>query len=321
MAGELTPRPSDVFVGMEATRHWMAHMFARLAAEGYSVCVINPMEVGRPQAQRASRGSKRSGRRAAHRRDLAHRRVRGDQLASDEVQSLRHAHPLPPGDQEEAAQVKIRLTCVMDSYFPSTPAFSPTCSARRRLPSWRSHAHARAAQAQAPSLASEHLEAARRQIGQAKASAQGRREIQRRHNPRARRGVVRYLGDGLPEYFLEERASEVEAHRGAAHGHRAARAPASPACRWRQGVIVAEVGDVSRFRSAAALVSYAPELVGEPVRAVRLQGRPITKQGDPYLRRAVAGGEPRPPARPGAQGLYDKKRPRANATESPSRRS
>ena len=45
MAGGPGREPSDVFVGMEATGHYWMALFARLAAEGHSVCVINPMEV------------------------------------------------------------------------------------------------------------------------------------------------------------------------------------------------------------------------------------------------------------------------------------
>ena len=52
--------------------------------------------------------------------------------------------------------------------------------------------------------------------------------------------------------------------------------------------IVSEIGDVSRFRNAAALVSYAG-----PNSSVNQSGKfdggggPITKHGSPYLRRAV----------------------------------
>ena len=57
--------------------------------------------------------------------------------------------------------------------------------------------------------------------------------------------------------FLEERASEAEERIELLMGIGRSCSP-SPACRWRQGPrCVAEVGDVSRFRSAAALVSYA----------------------------------------------------------------
>ena len=74
--------------------------------------------------------------------------------------------------------------------------------------------------------------------------------------------------------------------------------------------IVAEVGDVSRFRSAAALVSYAG-LNSSVSQSGQFDsgGGPITKQGDPYLRRAVwlAANRARQHD-PALKAFYDKKR-------------
>ena len=91
-----------------------------------TVCVINPMEVKAVRKPGASRRSKRSGRRAAHRRDLAHRRGTETKLASDEVQFAPHAHPLPPGDQEAGRPGQDSADLRHGLLLPeSTPAFSP----------------------------------------------------------------------------------------------------------------------------------------------------------------------------------------------------
>ena len=58
--------------------------------------------------------------------------------------------------------------------------------------------------------------------------------------------------------FLEERVRGRGAHRRSCSWHRAALVLTIPArVAGDRAQIVAEVGDVSRFRSAAALVSYA----------------------------------------------------------------
>ena len=73
--------------------------------------------------------------------------------------------------------------------------------------------------------------------------------------------------------------------------------------------IVAEIGDVSRFRNAAALVSYAGinSSVNQSGR-FESRGDSITKRGSPYLRRALylaAQGAYR--YDPGLRAFYDKK--------------
>ena len=134
----LAEEPSDVFVGMEATGHyWMGLCSRGLPPRAGSVS-DQPWR-SRPSASHKGRRSKNDRVDALL---IAETLRIGEyvetKLASDEVQSLRTLTRYRQAIKEEAAQVKIRLTCVMDSYFPEYAAFSPTCSARRRLPSWRS---------------------------------------------------------------------------------------------------------------------------------------------------------------------------------------
>ena len=206
-------------------------LFARLAAGGYSVCVINPMEVVSRKLKGQVEGQKRSGRRAAHRRDLAHRRVRGDQAGLRRGAVAPHAHPLPPGDQGGGRPGQDSADLVMDSYL-STPAFSPTCSARRRLPSWRSRpcppscSGARRRRWPATSRRPPGGRSGRRR-------AQGRREIQRRHNPRARRGVVRV--SSMVSQVTSSRSARPRSRSASRSCSRASSRSCSPspACRWR----------------------------------------------------------------------------------------
>ena len=74
--------------------------------------------------------------------------------------------------------------------------------------------------------------------------------------------------------------------------------------------IVAEIGDVARFRSAAALVSYAG-LNSSVNQSGRFDsgGGPITKHGSPYLRRALWLAANRAwQSDPSLRAFYDKKR-------------
>ena len=55
LEGRCRVAASDVVVGMEATGHWMA-CYSFLVARGYSVAVINPIQVSGAQAQEARQG-------------------------------------------------------------------------------------------------------------------------------------------------------------------------------------------------------------------------------------------------------------------------
>ena len=173
--------------------------------------------------------------------------------------------------KEEAAQVKIRLTCVMDSYFPDAGVFrhvrlgvacrpekspmpSELLSARRRR--WPAIARRQAADRQA------------------KASEPGRCEIQRRHNSLGAASFeVRSMV--FPGPLRGVRVRGRGAHRGAFMGIE------PPVLGTIPGVSLATQGPDRRrggrrepLLSAAALVSYAARTRGEPVRQVRLGAAP-----------------------------------------------
>ena len=273
------PRRRTVFVGMaEATRRYCGSaLFARLAAGGLQRVRNRLWSYKAVTKLRASRGQKRSGRRAYHvaTRPCVSQQYVETKLASDEVQSLPHAHPLPPGDRGEAAQVQDRPTVMNLTPHRNAASVFSTCSARRRLHEIleKSPMPSRAAQAQGAVAASDISKAARRQIQanqgvELKAAAKSSVSI----THRARRGVVRgQLGD-LPGPLsgARPRPRRIEV----LNGHQAARAP-------HPGVSLATEAQISRrggrrepFRSAA-LVGYAG--LNSSVSQsgpVRLAGRP-----------------------------------------------
>ena len=281
----LAEEPSDVFVGMEATGHYWMALFARLAAEGYSVCVINPMEV---KAVRKLKGKSKVKNDRVDALLIAETLRIGEyvetKLASDEVQSLRTLTRYRQAIKEEAAQVKIRLTCVMDSYFPEyAGVFSDMFGSASLAVLEKSPMPSELLRRKAPSLASDISKAARRQIGQAKAS-----ELK----AAAKSSVGITLGLGAASFevrsmvsqvrFLEERASEAEERIEELLMGIEPLVLTIPGVSLATGAqIVAEVGDVSRFRSAAALVSYAG-LNSSVSQSGQFDsgGGPITKQGN-----------------------------------------
>lgn len=310
----LAEEPSDVLVGMEATGHYWMALFARLAAEGYSVCVINPMEV---KAVRKLKGKSRVKNDRVDALLIAETLRIGEyvetKLASDEVQSLRTLTRYRQAIKEEAAQVKIRLTCVMDSYFPEyAGVFSDMFGSASLAVLEKSPMPSELLRRKAPSLASDISKAARRQIGQAKASelkAAAKSSVGITLGLDAASFEVRSMVSQVR--FLEERASEVEERIEELLMGIEPLVLTIPGVSLATGAqIVAEVGDVSRFRSAAALVSYAG-LNSSVSQSGQFDsgGGPITKQGDPYLRRAVwlAANRARQHD-PALKAFYDKKR-------------
>ena len=306
--------PSDVFIGMEATGHYWMALFARLASEGHSVCVINPMEV---KAVRKLKGKSKVKNGRVDALLIAETLRIGEyaetKLASDEVQSLRTLTRYRQAIKEEAAQVKTQLTCVMDSYFPERAGvFSNMFGSASLAALEKSPMPSELLRRKSPSLAGDISRAARRPIGPEEASelkAAAKSSVGITPGVGAASFEVRSMVSQIR--FLEERAAGVE---GRVEEPLMGIEPlvlTIPGVSLATGAqIVAEIGDISRFRSAAALVSYAG-LNSSVSQSGQFDsgGGPITKQGDPYLRRAVwlaANRARQHDPTPGA--YYDKKR-------------
>ena len=289
VAGE----PSDVLVVMEATGHYWMALYAFLVSRGYSVAVIDPVQV------RAVRRLKGLDRVKNDRVDagliaetLRIGRYDPTRLATDEVQSLRSLTRYRQSLKAELAEVKTQCLCLLDSYFPELPgAFSDVFGAAGRAVLSRSPLPSELARRRADSLQRDISEAARgsrRMDGKAaELRALAKRSVGIRLGEAAAsmqvRSLVRQMDfldaecakfDALIRDLLERVEPLVLTIPGVSHATGAQ--------------IVAEIGDVSRFRNAPALVSYAGLNSGvNQSGKFDSGGGPITKHGSPYLRRAL----------------------------------
>lgn len=284
--------PSGAFVAMEATGHYWMACFSFLAARGYKTCVVNPMQV---KAMRKLKG---------------HSRVKNDpidswliaetlrlggaietKVATDEMQSLKSLTRYHQALKQELATVKTQCTCVLDSYFPECAGlFSDTFGAASLavLKKWptpgelgRAHASALAKEMRAAS----HGRVSEEKAAEVKAAA--KRSVGIRLGQDAASFQIKSMIDQME--FLNRTISKVEQQ---VKGLLMAIEPlivTIPGVSTTTGAqIVAEIGDVRRFKNAAAIVKYAGLNSGVSQSGqFEAKGEPITKQGSPYLRRAI----------------------------------
>ena len=303
-----------VFVGMEATGHYWMACFAYLTAAGYRVCVVNPMQV------RAMRGLKGLAGVKNDRIDswlIAETLRQGDydetRLATDELQALKQLTRYHQGLKQELAAVKTQAVCVLDSYFPEYAAlFSDIFGAASLKVLAECPTPSEAARKRTATIAKLLSEGSRGRLGDAKA-AQVRAA--------ARSSVGIRLGEDAASFQLKTMVSQVEfLNRTIAKVEREVAsllAKIEPNITTIPGVstatgaqIVAEIGDVRRFKSAASIVKYAGLNSGvDESGRFAARGVPITKHGSPYLRRSLwlAANRARQHD-PRLKAFYDKKR-------------
>ena len=311
VAGE----PSDVLVGMEATGHYWMALYAFLVSRGYSVAVIDPVQVRAVRRFRGLDGVKNDRVDAA----LIAEALRIGQydptrLATDEVQSLRTLTRYQQSLKAELAEVKTQCTCLLDSYFPEfSGVFSDMFGAAGRAVLSKSPLPSQVARRRADSLQRDISAAARgsrRVDGKAaelKALAKGSVGIRLGEGAAAMQvqSLVRQMD------FLDGECAKVERRVRELLELVEPLVLTIPGVSYTTGAqIVAEIGDVARFRSAAALVSYAG-LNSSVNQSGRFDsgGGPITKHGSPYLRRALWLAANRAwQSDPSLRAFYDKKR-------------
>lgn len=307
--------PSDVVVGMEATgRCWMA-CYSFLVARGYSVAVINPMQV---KAVRKLKGLDKVKNDRIDARLIAEAlrigRYDETRLATDEAASLRSLSRYLQSLRGMAAELKTQCVCLMDAHFPEYAGiFSDMFGAGSRAVLSRSPLPFEPARRRADSLARDIAEASRRggkSAGYAaKIKAAARSSIGVRLGQEAASFQVKSLIRQIE--FADSECAKVEARVRALLDEVEPLALTIPGASYATGAqIVSEIGDVSRFRNAPALVSYAG-LNSSVSQSGKFDsgGGPITKHGSPYLRRALWLAANR--ARqydPGLRAFYDKKR-------------
>ena len=182
--------------------------------------------------------------------------------------------------------MKTQCTCLLDSYFPEfAGAFSDMFGAVGRAVLSKSPMPSRLARRREAALQRDISEAAR-------GSRRMDGKAARLRSP-AKASVGIRLGEGAAALQVQPLVLTI------------------PGVSYTTGAqIVAEVGDVGRFRSAAALVSYAG-LNSSVNQSGQFDsgGGPITKQGSPYLRRALwlAANRARQ-CDPSLRAFYEKKR-------------
>ena len=247
--------------------------FAYLTAAGYRVCVVNPMRVRAMRSLKGMPGVKND------RVDawlIAETLRQGDydetRLATDEVQALKQLARYHQGLKQELAVVKTQAICVLDAYFPEYAGLFSDMFGSASLKVL--------AECPTPSEVER-----KRAATIAKLLSEGSLGIR--------------LGEDAASFQLKTMVSQIEfLNRTIAKVEREVAAllegiepniTTIPGVSTTTGAqIVAEIGDVRRFGSAASIVKYAGLNSGvDESGKFSAQGVPITKHGSPYLRRSL----------------------------------
>lgn len=284
--------PEDVFVGMEATGHYWMACFAYLAAAGYRVCVVNPMQVHAMRRLKNMSGVKND------RVDawlIAETLRQGDydetRLATDEVQALKQLTRYHQGLKQELATVKTQAVCVLDAYFPEYAGlFSDVFGSASLKVLAECPTPSEVERKRAATIAKLLSEGSRGRLGEVKAA---------QVKAAAKSSVGIRLGEDAASFQLKTMVSQIEfLNRTIAKVEREVSAllegiepniTTIPGVSTTTGAqIVAEIGDVRRFKSAASIVKYAGLNSGvDESGKFSAQGVPITKHGSPHLRRSL----------------------------------
>ena len=304
----------DVFVGMEATGHYWKACFAHLMAAGYSVCVVNPMQVHAMRGLKGMKGVKND------RVDswlIAETLRQGDyeqtRLATDEVQALKQLTRYHQGLKQELATVKTQAICVMDAYFPEYEGlFSDMFGTASLKVLAECPTPAEMARKRASTIARLLSEGSRGRLGAEKAAqlkAAAKSSVGIRLGQEAASFQIKTMVSQVE--FLNETISKVESEVAELLAAVEPNITTIPGISTTTGAqIVSEIGDVKRFKSAASIVKYAGLNSGvDESGRFSAKGVPITKHGSPYLRRSLWLAANR--ARqydPKLKAFYDKKR-------------
>ena len=282
----------EVFVGMEATGHYWKACFAYLMAAGYRVCVVNPMQVHAMRKLKNLAGVKND------RIDswlIAETLRQGDydetRLATDEVQALKQLTRYHQGLKQELAAVKTQAICVLDAYFPEYAAlFSDMFGAASLKVLAECPTPSEVARKRASSIAKLLSEGSRGRLGDAKAAevkAAAKSSVGIRLGEEAASFQIRTMVSQVE--FLNATIAKVEKEVASLLEKVEPNITTIPGVSTTTGAqIVAEIGDVKRFRNAASIVKYAGLNSGvDESGKYSAEGVPITKHGSPYLRRSM----------------------------------
>ena len=288
----LSESKSDLIVGMEATGHYWLPLFCRLQDEGYAAVVINPV---RTDAMRRFKGSSRVKTDMIDCVLVAETLRCGDfepsRLGDEAMIELRQLTRLHQELKESVADLKRQVIVALDQVFPEYDSiFSNTFGESSKAFLRRCPTPEECLAVRADSLAKTLERASHGKLGREKAD-----EI--KGIARNSCGIdvatsafsfqIKLLIEQID--FIEGQIAEVEAR------IREGIEAVEPLILTIPGIghtlgaqIVSEIGDVRRFHSASAIVKYAginPSISQSG--KFSSEENHITKQGSPYLRRAL----------------------------------
>lgn len=282
----------EVFVGMEATGHYWKACFAYLMAAGYRVCVVNPMQVHAMRKLKNLAGVKND------RIDswlIAETLRQGDydetRLATDEVQALKQLTRYHQGLKQELATVKTQAICVLDAYFPEYAVlFSDMFGTASLKVLAECPTPSEVARKRASSIAKLLSEGSRGRLGADKAAqvkAAAKSSVGIKLGEEAASFQIKTMVSQIE--FLNQTIAKVEKEVASLLEKVEPNITTIPGVSTTTGAqIVAEIGDVKRFKNAASIVKYAGLNSGvDESGKFSAEGVPITKHGSPYLRRSL----------------------------------
>lgn len=290
--GGLSDDKADVMVGMEATGHYWLACFCFLSEQGYEVAVINPL---RTDAMRRFRNGGRVKTDAIDCAVIADTLRCGDfspsRLADEKMMSLRQMTRLQQAMTESAADLKRQIIVALDQVFPEYGAlFSDMFGETSRAFLKRCPTPEECESIDVRTLTNLLDRASRGHLGRDKAvelkkAARGSCGIRLAND--AFSFQIKMLAKQIE--FIEGQVAEVDAKIKALLDEVEPLILTVPGVSYKLGAqIVAEIGDVKRFKNAAAIVKYAG-INPSKNQSGTFEGEAshITKQGSPYLRRAL----------------------------------
>lgn len=286
-------------VGMEATGHYWVALFDFLAANGFEVAVINPIQTDAWRRVDTVRPAKTDGIDALLIADLLRcKRFEPSALGDEATEGLRQLARYRFELVRELTALKNRATAILDRVFPEyerifADKFGPTSSALLRECATPADVLAADPEALAGLLA----EASRGRLGRERADEvveAARSSVGVSFGSRALAFELRVLVERME--FTRGQISELEAEIARALSETAGRHLTSipgvgPAL---AALIAGEVGDANRFGTPSKLVAYAGMDATRRVSGESLDGPGhLSKRGSPYLRWALMQGADR----------------------------
>lgn len=290
--GGLSDDKTEIIVGMEATGHYWLACFCFLTEQGFNVVVINPM---RTDAMRRFKNLGKVKTDATDCAIIADTLRCGDfepsKLADEKMMSLRQMTRLQQAITEDIADLKRQIIVALDQVFPEyARLFSDTFGETSKAFLKRCPTPEECMDIDVRTLANLLDKASRGKLGREKADelkAAAKSSCGITLASDAFSFQIKLLAKQIE--FIEGQLAEVDKKVKSLLDEIEPLILTIPGISYKLGAqIVAEIGDVKRFSNAPAIVKYAGINPSKNQSGV-FEGEVnhITKQGSPYLRRAL----------------------------------